>query len=141
MQPFHDAFVLHVSMRVEDTHFVACVSHAASRSRGQVCTCSMRTIESASRGEESRIGILLQSAHHHSQFITSIWRMQGNETAKEPKIDSRVRAADRGGVSRDGGQPRREAQEHANGGGHNGERRTTQAVKKPRIRSRVVAAE
>ena len=101
----------------------------------------MRINKSGFRGEESSIGILLQSAHHHSQFIISIWRVQGKETAKEPKMDSRVRAADRGGESREGTQPRREAQEHANGGGRNSEHRPTQAVKKPRIRSRVVAAE
>ena len=73
--------------------------------------------------------------------MISIWRVQGKDTAKELKIDSKVRAADRGGGSREGGQPSREAQEHANGRGHNSEHRSMQAVKKPRIRSRVVAAE
>ena len=67
--------------------------------------------------------------------------MQGKETAKEPKTDSRVRGAEREGGPREGGQPRREAQEHANGGGPHSELKGTQAVKKPRIRSRVVAAE
>lgn len=49
----------------EDMHFVACVSQAASRSQGKVCTCSMRLDKSGYRGEESSTSILLQSAHHH----------------------------------------------------------------------------
>ena len=104
-------------------------------------TCGVRVEGSASRGGRGQHWHPASNGALHSGCAIITWCVQGEVPSKELKTDVRGRGAHDISGSREGGQGRREAQEHSNGGGPNSELGSRQAVKKPRLRSRVVAAE